>query len=171
MSSERTIRIEPASQQDEQLLTNLLELYMHDMSEYFTLKLGDDGRFGYSKLPLYWSLPDRHFAFLIRADNEVVGFALVARGSPASANRDVLDVSEFFVLRSHRHARIGQQAAMQLWDRIPGTWTVRVAARNTAALKFWRETITAYTQGTVEEREHHGVSQPFQVFEFSSARA
>ena len=41
------------------MLGNLLELYVHDLSEVFPVELGPDGRFGYEKLPLYWAQPVR----------------------------------------------------------------------------------------------------------------
>ena len=77
---------------DATLLANLLELYIHDMSEIFSIELGPDGRFGYAKLPLYWSESDRRFAFLIHAGARVAGFALVTRGSPATPDPEVLGV-------------------------------------------------------------------------------
>ena len=45
-------------------MANLLELYAHDFSEFHNVEIGEDGKFGYQALPLYWSEPDRH-PFLI----------------------------------------------------------------------------------------------------------
>jgi len=84
------VSLEPARAADASLLSNLLELYIHDMSVFFTrLELGADGRFGYAKLPVYFSEPERHFAYLIRHGERVVGFALAARGSPVSDDPEV----------------------------------------------------------------------------------
>src|SRR5947208_6043790 len=97
------VRLDVATPSDNDLLSNLLELYTHDLSVAFpNVELGPDGRFGYDKLPLYWSEHQRRFAFLIRCDGRVAGFVLVTRGSPAAEDRDVLDVAEFFVLRRYR---------------------------------------------------------------------
>jgi predicted acetyltransferase len=52
---------------DAPVLSNLLKLYAHDLSAVFALELGANGRYGYEKLPLYWSEPERRFPFLIRA--------------------------------------------------------------------------------------------------------
>ena len=49
--------LEPATRRDSAVVSNLLELYSHDLSDVFALELGIDGRFGYEKLPLYWSEP------------------------------------------------------------------------------------------------------------------
>src|SRR5689334_18273720 len=123
-------------------LSNLLELYVHDLSEVFPhVELGPDCRFGYPRLPLYWSEPDRRFAFFIHADGRVAGFALVTRGSPASPDADVLDVAEFFVIRQYRRAGVGRDAVVQLWNRFPGRWTVRVLETNRNALAFWSRVV------------------------------
>jgi len=99
------------------MLGNLLELYVHDLSEIFPVELGPDGRFGYEKLPLYWGEPAVRHAFLIKQGRLVAGFAFATRGSPASEDPEDLDVAEFFVLRRYRRSGIGRQAAMALWDR------------------------------------------------------
>jgi predicted acetyltransferase len=165
------VSLVPATAADAPLLSNLLELYMHDLSAVFAIELGADGRYGYERLPLYWSKPESHFAFLLRSGSRTVGFALVMRGSPAGEHPDDLDMSEFFVLRSHRRSGIGQRAAFLLWDRLPGQWVVRVAERNAPALAFWENAVRDYTRGVYREKEHPGKTQMFRVFSFRSANA
>src|ERR1700720_4514978 len=111
MESPHEVVLDVATSRDAALLSNLLELYLHDLSEVFPIELGSDGRFGYHRLPLYWSEPERRFSFLIRFEARVVGFVLVTRGSPASDDPDVFDVAEFFVVRRHRRSGVGRRAA------------------------------------------------------------
>lgn len=152
------------------LLSNLLELYIHDMSAVFRhLEVGADGRFGYRPLPPYFAEPDRHFPFVIRSGDRVAGFALAKCGSPAVSDPDVLDVGEFFVLRQYRRSGIGRQAAFLLWKRLPGRWMVRVSESNTGAMHFWRETVAAFTHGGWEELTMDGEPSPWRVFLFESA--
>jgi predicted acetyltransferase len=158
-----------ATMQDAELLSNLLELYIHDMSEVFpNVELGADGRFGYEKLPVYWSDPDRRFPFLIKRAAGVVGFILVTRASPVTDDPDVFDIVEFFVLRGHRRSGIGRQAAFLLWDRLPGTWIVRVSKENVNALSFWSGIISEYTNGTAIELRRSGIENAWRVFTFNS---
>lgn len=63
------IEVLTAAAEQAPILANLLELYAHDFSEFHDLKIGADGRFGYSSLPLYWSEPARH-PFLVRMDGK-----------------------------------------------------------------------------------------------------
>lgn len=163
----KDVSLVPATPTDAVLLSNLLELYIHDLSEAFpNVELGVDGRFGYPKLPLYWSEQDRRFAFLIKCDARIVGFVLATRGSPASAAPDTFDVAEFFVIRRYRHCGVGRQAAQLLWGRLPGTWTVRVSRGNRSALDFWRRTVAHATSGTATEFERPGTPNNWLVFAF-----
>ena len=157
-----------ATPADTALLSNLVELYAHDLSETFALELRDDGRFGYDKLPLYWSEPERRFPFLIRSRDRIVGFALVTRGSPASDNPDDFDVAEFFIVRRHRRSGVGRRAAFLLWNRFAVRWVVRVSEGNRAGRDFWASTIASYASGEVVETTRPGAPHPWHVFSFDS---
>lgn len=168
MIDSNDVTLDVAEQSDAPLLANLLELYIHDLSEAFPLvELGVDGRFGYNKLPLYWSEANR-FPFLIRYSGRVVGFALATRGSPASDNPDVLDVAEFFVIRRYRRAGVARRAAFLLWDRLPGRWFVRASERNTDAIRFWARVVDGYTGGTAKEFTRSGIHNDWRVFSLES---
>jgi predicted acetyltransferase len=138
------------------------------MSEVFPVALGTDGRFGYEKLPLYWSDRNGRLAFLIKRGGDVAGFALVTRGSPATTDPTDLDVAEFFVLRSHRRAGVGRQAAHELWDCVQGHWVVRVSEANRAGLRFWSDVVRDYTGGRCAETVRPGPAHGWRVFTFAS---
>jgi predicted acetyltransferase len=163
---DQPIAIEQATPDKLTLLANLLELYLHDMSETFPIEPGGDGRFGYSKLSLYWSEPEKRFPFLIRAASATVGFALVTRGSPATDNPDVFDIAEFFVLRRHRRSGCGRLAAALLFDRFPGRWIVRVSEGNSGALPFWQSVVTAHTGGQFTQSRRQGSPHAWQDLSF-----
>lgn len=166
---EQEVRLDIATASDAALLANLLELYVHDMSEVFPdIELGPDGRFGYQRLPLYWSEPGRRFAFLIRYRERLAGFALATRGSPVSEDPDVLDIAEFFVLRGLRRTGVGRSAARLLWQRLPGHWVVRVAEGNVGAVRFWTGIIGEYTAGRVTRSDRARTPNAFRVFDFES---
>ncbi|MFL5441329.1 MAG: GNAT family N-acetyltransferase, partial [Myxococcales bacterium] len=122
----------------------------------------------YARLPLYWSEPDRRFAFLIRCDGRVAGFVLATRGSPVADDPDVLDVAEFFVIRQLRRSGAGRQAAFLLWNQLPGQWTVRVSEGNRAALAFWRDVVSEFTGGAAKERQLPGQPNGWRVLTFDS---
>jgi predicted acetyltransferase len=137
------IELQPAQYDDAPTLLNLLELYSHDFSEFCRVDIGEDGRFGYKSLPLYWSESGRH-AFLIRVDGRLAGMALVKRSSEFSGDSTVWDLAEFFVLRGCRRQGVGTRAAHQLWRHFPGSWQVRVMQSNPVAHSFWERAISDF---------------------------
>lgn len=169
MADSYAVTLDAATLADAGLLANLLELYIHDLSQTFPdIELGADGRFGYTRLPLYWSEPDTRFPFLIRCDARVAGFALATRGSPASDDPNVFDVAEFFVLRRYRRFGVGRQAARLLWHRLPGAWTVRVSEGNQRALSLWARVVSEFGAGAATESRRPGHPHPWRVFSFES---
>src|SRR5690349_17846547 len=90
------MQLELAREEERSLLANLLELYIHDLSEAFDVHIGADGRFGYPRLSSYWSEPSVRFPFLIRKAGRVLGFVLAQRGSPLSEDPEMFDIAEFF---------------------------------------------------------------------------
>ena len=165
----RTTTLQRATAADAECLANLLELYIHDVCDVFpSVELAENGRFGYSKLPLYWAEPERRFAFLIRYGEGVAGFALATRGSPVATDPDTLDVAEFFVVRKFRRFGVGREAARLLWQALPGAWTVRVAERNQRALAFWTRVVAEFAAGAGGERTVPGTPNTWRVFSFEA---
>jgi predicted acetyltransferase len=164
------VSLVPAAAADAPLLENLLHLYVHDLSAFFPLRPGPDGRFRYERLPLYFAETATRWAFLIRLGDRVAGFALVTRGSPVSDDPDLLDVAEFFVLRGERRSGVGRRAAQQLWGRMPGRWIVRVLTTNAPALPFWEAAIRGHVGDSFEMREHAVEDRSWRVFSFDASR-
>ncbi len=164
------VSLEAATAANATLLGNLLELYAHELSDVFPdMVLGPGGRYSYPSLPLYWSEPDRRFAFVIRAAGQVAGFVLATRGSPMAADPEVLDVAEFFVMRRHRRLGVGRRAARLLWRRLPGRWTVRVAEGNRGGLAFWGEVLAAAAPAGLTVSIHRSGHLSWRVYTFDSA--
>lgn len=157
----------PAERHQESILANLLELYIHDFSEFHSCELGEDGRFGYTKLSLYWNVPGRR-PFLVRVDGKLAGFALVASGPDVSGRQRVWDMAEFFVLRQYRRRGLGTNVAHMIWKQFPGPWEVRVMRANVPAQRFWENAISKFTgdaSRTLHIEREDGV---WQVFSFTS---
>jgi len=169
MSADDAVMLTPATRDEAPVLANLLELYVHDMSEFFPVSPDASGRFGYPRLPLYWEEPGR-FPFLIRTAGGLAGFALVTRGSPATGDPDDLDVAEFFVLRRQRRSGVGREAAFRLFDALPGRWIVRVSDANVRAQPFWEQVVGAYAAGRFERWSRPGEPHPWTVYALRSRR-
>jgi predicted acetyltransferase len=154
-----------AGAEHEAALGNLLELYIHDFSELIPLDVGEDGRFGYRNLSLYWSDVSR-LPLLARLQGKLVGFALVTRNS--CNDGQLWDMAEFFVLRRYRHRGIGTELAIKLWGLCPGKWQIRVMEKNHSARSFWQSAITKFTGISAQPSTFVTDGMPWYSFSFDS---
>jgi predicted acetyltransferase len=161
------IDLVPAMPSQEPILANLLQLYAHDFSEFKKLDLGEDGRFGYKDLPLYFRDSKRH-PFLVRKDGRWAGLIFVQRGSQISGDENVWDVAEFFVIRGYRRCGVGTEIAHRVWRQFPGRWEVRVLEANVSAQRFWERAISQYTGEDLASVRINKNRDRWRVFSFVS---
>ncbi len=164
------VQVVAAARDESVVVANLFQLYAHDFSEFHDVEIGDNGRFGYEKLPLYWSEPNRH-AFLLRCGQRLAGFALLKKGSEITKRENVWDMAEFFVLRRYRRYGVGTEAARQIWTRFPGQWEIRVMASNKAAYKFWAHAISTVLGEVISPIRVEIGDRNWYVFSFNAAQA
>ena len=127
------------------LLRNLAEHYCHDMSEWFDLDIGADGRYSYDTVSVWANGYD---AYLAKVEDSIAGFALIGSGSEWLVDVGAHDVHEFFILRKFRRRGVGRSMASFLWNEYPGEWLVRVLEANAPAVNFWRCEISSYSAGS-----------------------
>jgi predicted acetyltransferase len=163
----QSIEIIPVQVEQQTVLANLMELYIHDFSEFYPIEIGADGRYGYPRLPLYWSDPDRH-PFFVLADTKLAGFAMVHQASAHLSAESVWDMAEFFVLRSYRKLGIGKEAARQVFQRFPGPWQVRVMQSNLPAQRFWSNAIATFAGKAIQSVLFKQGDEDWERFSFES---
>ena len=148
------------------LLSELLQLYIREMAQWFEVEPNPDGTYSYDTAGIWERGYD---AYLAKVDDAVAGFALIG---PAEEfiDGDGKDVHEFFVLPEFRRGGVGRMMAMRLWNRYPGNWLVRVLAANTPALAFWRAAITNGSRGDYHEEPRLMGERPWVFFRFESRR-
>jgi predicted acetyltransferase len=128
----------------------LIQLYLYDMASEHPWPLEPDGRYAYDFLDRFWQHP-----YLLYADGNLAGFALVIRGCPITGREDCWFMAEFFVLRPYRRQGLGAEAARQLFATHRGAWHVAVLGSNQPALAFWGRALSAY-QPAVAPTEFDG---------------
>jgi predicted acetyltransferase len=154
------VMLEPVAFEQKAILRRLLQLYLHDMSEFTADDMDEHGEFGYRYFDHYWA-PDageeRH-PLLIRAGNAIAGFALVRRVG------DEWQMAEFFVMRRFRRSGVGSAAARAVFQRFPGRWFVHQLAANLPAQVFWPRVIGQFTGDQFESgADEDGTWQRFVV--------
>lgn len=140
------VELEECTREDHLRLDRLMQLYVHDFTDFLEWDLNEEGRFEEEILAEYF-VDEPKFAWLIRADGKLAGFVLVNMETVLKDNAGGHNVREFFVVRRWRRYGVGKAAAIQIFSRFPGKWEVRVMQRNVKAQKFWEATISEYTQG------------------------
>ena len=116
------------------VIENLLQFYNYELSAWYPIVLGEDGRYPIASKADYLAQPGTQ-AWLILADGELAGFAVVD-DELVDARRD-LNLGYFFVARRFRGRGIGAAAFGGLLARYPGAWELYYLARNAAAAGFW----------------------------------
>ena len=150
------------------LLRNLFEHYCHDMSEWFELDTGVDGRYSYDTASVWEKGYD---AYLAKVGDSIAGFALIGSGREWLDDIGAHDVHEFFIMRKFRRHGVGRSMATFLWNEHPGEWLVRVLEANAPAITFWRGEISIYSLGSYREEQHIVNGRPWKFFRFVSNRA
>jgi predicted acetyltransferase len=113
-------------------IANLIQLYLHDMTEFMPFPVGADGRYQYDFLDRFWQYP-----YLIMAGDEIAGFALVIDSCPLTGRTPCWFMAEFFVLKAYRRSGVGRAALVAILDRHPGDWHIAVPLANEPAQAFW----------------------------------
>lgn len=145
--------VSPAGLDEKPTLARLLQLYLHDFSEFATIgdphgEVADDGAFAYPHFDDYWTDRTRE-ACLFRLHGSIIGFALINQWSASGLAVDH-SMAEFFILRKYRGAGIGSCAAHTTIQGRPGTWEIPVAHYNEPAAAFWRVAMSAITDYRIE---------------------
>ena len=131
------------------VIENLMQLYVHDFSEFWRDKpqgeLDRTGRFA-DAYPLdgYWRDQDRVPLLLWRGES-LAGFALLNGHAHSGLTTDQ-NMAEFFVVRKHRLGGVGMAAANAIFALYPGLWETAVARANLPALAFWRRVAAQHTE-------------------------
>jgi predicted acetyltransferase len=139
------------------VIANLLQLCLHDFSEFEQRELSAQGTFEYAWLDSYLTAAERE-ACLIAVDGRPAGFALARCDVPGDDG--AWNVGEFFVVRGHRGRGAAGQAARLLFQRHPGPWTLSYLLANAPAARFWPKLVDAVASGPVVRRERQPPEVP-----------
>ena len=150
---------------DRILIRRLMEFYLYDFSEYVGSDVDENGIYGDEYLDLYWNDAARS-AWLVTVIDRLAGFVLVNEYVLVEGNER--SIAEFFVMRKYRRQGVGNQVAVQIFDRLPSKWEVRVVERNLPAQAFWRKVISAYTRGQFQESYLENEDWTGPVFSFDN---
>jgi predicted acetyltransferase len=137
------------------IISNLMQLYMYDFSEYTKSDVEPNGLFGeYPDLGAYWKEENHRFPYIITKNEKHIGFVFVR--IIGTGEEYYFSIAEFFVMRKYRREGVGRIAAEQIFDLHKGKWEVYQMEANKPAQSFWRRVIQVYTRGKFTERMENG---------------
>lgn len=142
------MEISLVTKEEKEILARLLELYQYDFSEFDAMDVDERGMYGYPYLDNYWTEENR-YAYFIKIDNKLAGFAMVCGHCYVSDDTDTLFMAEFFVMKKYRKQGVGKEAASEVLKMHPGKWELTVHPNNPGALVFWKKTAEAVACGEV----------------------
>ncbi|MCP3026466.1 GNAT family N-acetyltransferase [Halobacillus sp. A5] len=156
-----------AQQEEEYILHNLMQFYTYEFSKFIpAIRLEEDGTFEWFNLDKYWEAAHYH-AFLIKHYDELIGFALIESQSAGKPNR----MEEFFIMAKYHGLGFGKTAAIQLFHKFPGAWSIYQMEKNKPSQSFWKKLINRLTDGYYVEYVEQGKHiQEFHTNSFKKAK-
>jgi predicted acetyltransferase len=167
-----SVRDARGSPRDREWIEGVYRDYLDDLSPlntgvFSTTSLGEIGYSTEDQLARWFGDSSVTPLVIVRG-SDPVGFAMVARGTPAKPGIDYR-MAEFFVARTFRRRGVGRSAVELILNRFAGRWEITEYLRNPVAVAFWRRVVAHYTQGRYQERVTNGEVR--QTFESGASRA
>lgn len=129
-------------------LSNLLEKYNYEFSQYDKRKFDENGLFGYKYLDNYF-YEDGRFAYFIMVDDELAGFALINKYHECERPID-WSIAEFFVSYNYRRNGVATKAIDLIFEKHKGYWHIKYHENNKASVVLWNNIAKKYSNGNYE---------------------
>ncbi|HWI48391.1 MAG TPA: GNAT family N-acetyltransferase [Rummeliibacillus sp.] len=150
MKNEIDIKLIEANSEDKNILENLFQYYLHDLSEYTeNLGLESDGRFDITDIELFIT-QDNLLPIKILLNNEIIGFIFLIKGKTVD-----YVINDMFILRKFRSKGLGKVVTKIIFDQYKGSYAVMQLVNNKPAITFWH---TIYHNSQIEYEENEMVS-------------
>ena len=136
------VRAKVVEKSKEQVLFNLMQKYLYEMTEYYENSMDEEGNFAYKYLPYYFKDKDRQ-AFFLYDDSTLIGFALI---NTHSFTGEAIDncIAEFTIFPTYRHQGKGLEAIEALRAVRKGTWQLKYSTTNPQGTAFWQRVKEKY---------------------------
>ena len=119
------ITLEKINLNDKNILTDLLQLYPHeivDLDKYFE--------------------NDNYFPYFVKMKDEVVGFVL----ANIEDDNSCCNLSAIFIKNEYRRQGIGKKAMFQLFKYFVGKWAIQPITNPESVILFFENVIREYTK-------------------------
>lgn len=154
------IKLRLATKNERELLWNINQKYLYEMTYYYPDDMDENGNYHYGYFDAYFTEPDRK-AYLIYNEQYLVGFAMLNHHSYIGKNPDCV-LAEFCVFPSYRRQHIAMKASECILEKHPGKWEIKFNEHNLGAKSLWEKVTQKYNP------VFHHISGEETVLEFSN---
>ena len=135
------------------ILENLFQLYIHDISRELPWDCDDNGTFEAYSLS-EWIENKDNFGYLIYVDDKMAGFVMVDKEFKVLENKpNNYDLSEIFILNNYKGKGLASSVVKQVFDMHKGNWECRPVPRSISALAFWEKVFANNFNYNVKKHE------------------
>lgn len=128
--------------EDRELLWNVHQKYLYEMTNYYDDEMDARGNLHYGYFDAYFTDPKRK-AFFLYEEKTLVGFAMIHPYSEINGEPDHV-LAEFTIFPMYRRKRLAAEAAEMIFERFRGRWEVKYNERNAAAKALWSSATAKY---------------------------
>lgn len=114
------ITLKPVTQNEKELLWNINQKYLYEMTKYYPDEMDENGNYHYGYFEAYFTEPARK-AYLIYSGQNLAGFAMLNPHSYIGHKVDFV-IAEFCVFPAYRRQHIAQKASEFILKKHPGKW-------------------------------------------------
>ena len=127
------------------ILENLFQLYLHDISYYLTFEVDNEGKF-FAYDIVSWVQKSENFGYLIYSGGKLCGFVMVDRECLASKSEGTLNLSEIFVLNAYKGKGLASAVLERVFSEHKAVWEVRPVYKSVQAHGFWKKFFAGYNK-------------------------
>lgn len=131
-----------ATNEDKELLYNLLQKYLYEMTNFYDDDIDDKGNYSYKYFEEYFIDKTRKAIFIINDEN-IVGFVLLNKYSYLDGTPDNV-ISEFLILPKFRKKHLAREAVKLLFEQYSGSWEIKYNNQNIPASQLWIQVTKPY---------------------------
>ena len=132
----------PVRREDRELLWNINQKYLYEMTNYYDDEMDSYGNLQYGYFDAYFTDPKRT-AYFIYAEKKLVGFAMINPYSYLNGKPDHV-LAEFTIFPMYRRRHYASAAVEMVFRLHKGNWEVKYNEKNPTAKTFGNRVTEKY---------------------------
>lgn len=131
-----------ATQKDRDLLWNINQKYLYEMTNFYSDPMDEEGNYHYGYFDDYFINP-RRFAYFLYENDLLIGFAMICPYSNINENPD-FTMAEFTIFPQYRKKGYAREVVERVFDIHKGNWEVKYNENNISARNLWKKVTSRY---------------------------